>query len=101
MIEMLMIGALIFASCGALYGLICRLKAVSWRTHKAGVVLFHLLLALMCCSAIYHALEQTISTGDFLSVGVALSWLSISLKTWRHGPPSYTESDAMKLEHMR
>jgi hypothetical protein len=76
----------------AAFGVVCRLDAVSFRTHKLSVVMFHLLLGFVCGLVADRALDGQAGAIDLLSVSVAVLWLWMSYKTWSGGEaPSYTE----------
>ena len=71
-----------------LAALICRLDAMTWRTHQAGVISMHLGMALVCV----WALLSPVNVGLVGGVLSTASWLWVSLSTWRDGPPQHTET---------
>lgn len=79
-----------FAAIGALAGIVCRLDALSWRTHQPAVVAMHMALGVACVWALVEAVAKDISIGSAASVAATLCWLWTSLPTWAKGPPSHT-----------
>ena len=81
----------------ALGGLICRLNALSWRTHQPSVVAMHLGLAVADLWALQCAVTDQVNPGAIGIVVAALSWLWMSLRTWVDGPPPHTEAHGLPL----
>jgi outer membrane protease len=74
----------------ALGGMICRLEAMTWRTHQAAVIIMHMGLALGCLWAIHDAIRGEVSLGTVGAIVTAWGWMVVSLETWKHGPPVHT-----------
>jgi hypothetical protein len=78
-----------WAMAGAcMLALVCRLDAMTWRTHQASVVAMHLGMALACIWAFIAPLNL----GTIGAVLATSSWLWVSLPTWAGGPPEHTQT---------
>lgn len=75
-------------SAACLLVLICRLDAMTWRTHQASVVSMHIGMALLCVSAFLWP----VNVGELGGIVATASWLWVSLPTWAKGPPEHTET---------
>lgn len=85
----------------ALAACICRLDAMTWRTHQASVISMHIGLGIGCAWALYSASTAQITLGDVGIVVGAVCWIWISLPTWGDGlPPKWTETGASELDRL-
>lgn len=67
---------------------ICRLDWLEFRKHHPGAIIFH--VAMLACAAAAGVSAYEKSTGLMEASGLvaALSWLWLSMPSWRYGPPS-------------
>lgn len=88
------------AAIVALAGLLCRFDKLRYGRHKLSIIALHGALACACGFAAYHAWLREAGALDLFSVAAALSWLWVSLPTWRHGavPPQFEKSKPRPLE---
>lgn len=77
------------ASAAVVFGYICRLDALQFKTHRAPVVFFHIALMVCAASAGVAAYVGDIGVQEVAGLVGSGLWLSISLTSWRNGPPSH------------
>lgn len=83
------------------YGFFCRLSELQFRRHRAAVVLFHLFgLGASVWSGI-DAWQAAATMTHLCSLGTGAMWLTMSLHTWRNGPPPHVSSDWGKLQELQ
>lgn len=92
-----MSAVVLILSLSALIGVLCRLEGLTWRTHRPAVVGMHVAWGVACCVSAYRAAYGDVSVGDLASSIGVLCWLSMSLPTWRNGPPEHA-SKPMPLD---
>lgn len=73
-----------------LAGIVCRLDALSWKTHQLAVVAMHVGMGVGCLWAILEAVEGVVTLGGAGAVVTTLCWLWTSFTTWAKGPPTHT-----------
>ena len=84
----------------ALSACICRLDAMTWKTHQPSVIAMHIGLGIGCAWAVYSASIAEITLGDIGIVIGSACWLWLSLPTWKEGPPKWTETGASELDRL-
>lgn len=77
---------------------ICRLDALKFGTHRAPVVLLHLVLFVGCISSGYHAWTGVADLSDVAAVSAAGLWLANSWPTWARGVPHHAETQPAPLD---
>lgn len=75
-----------------LAGIVCRLDALTWKTHQLAVVAMHVGMGVGCLWAILEAVEGVVTLGGAGAVITTLCWLWTSFPTWAKGPPTHTMS---------
>lgn len=76
-------------AAGAVFGYICRLDLLQVTRHKLRVILLHVALTACAGAAGFAAYESALGLQDVAGLAAAITWLWVSLPTWRHGPPSH------------
>lgn len=82
---------LFIASVVGLAAYVCRIDSLSWRKHRASVIVLHLAGAGCCAWALTQAAEGLATVGCALALAMAGCWLWVSWFNWRYGPPRHTE----------
>jgi hypothetical protein len=78
-------------------GFICRLALLDIKNHRPAVILMHVAMAMSVSWAGYHGHLGTADMGDFAAVVASLSWLCLSLRTWKGGVPHhFTKPEALE-----
>lgn len=80
-------------AAAALYGLLCRLNELTWRTHSWVAICMHLGLAVGCCWALGDVYRGEVNPGTLGIIVASLCWLYLSLPTWRYGPPQHLRAE--------
>lgn len=79
-------------AASALGGVICRLDKLQWKTHLPSVILMHIGLGLSSAWALYSFTAADFNPGAFGAIVGTVSWLWVSLQSWKDGkPPAWTE----------
>ena len=68
---------------------VCRLDALQWRTHRASIILLHLLGGASAAWGLVQAADGAATAGCWLAVGFAASWLWVSWFSWSAGVPAH------------
>lgn len=83
------------------YGFFCRLSELQFRRHRSAVVLFHLLGFGASFWSGVDAWSGNATMAHLCSLGAGAMWLTMSLHTWRNGPPPHVSSDWGKLQELQ
>lgn len=91
-------GLIVGAACAALFGLLCRIDAMTWRTHRWHVVAGHVALAVAVIFSGAEAAQSSAGLIESCVVVGAVCWLGWTWPEWQEGPPERTQSRPMPLD---
>jgi len=88
-----------FIGFAALFGLVCRLNSMTWKTHKPWVISMHIGMAISCAWAIKDCIMSEVTPGSIGAILGAFSWIITSLPTWRYSPPAHTRTEPAPFDN--
>jgi hypothetical protein len=81
--------SLFVSSAATLGAYVCRLDVLTWRRHRASVIVWHIVGATGCAWVMTQAGQGASGAGCLVPLAAAITWLATSYHDWRNGPPPY------------